>query len=134
MSSVSERVTGKQVSVWLAHEVEVLRRDLERAVDRVARTLVKNAGMSVVLVGVRPGGVINEHVAAGPVTIHVVEGCIELDVDGRASTLGSGMLMSIDGGTRHSVSSSEGGIFVLTVVSDRTDARAERQRMLAMLA
>lgn len=134
MSSVSERVTGKQVSVWLAHEVEVLRRDLERAVDRVARTLVKNAGMSVVLVGVRPGGVINEHVAAGPVTIHVVEGCIELDVDGRASTLGSGMLMSIDGGTRHSVSSSEGGIFVLTVVSERTDARAERQRMLAMLA
>ena len=104
-------------SLWLAKEIQVVRRHLEKARHRAARTLIKTPHLSVVLVAVRPGGELNEHTAEGPLTIHVLDGCIELYADGSRHTLGAGMLMSLEGGIPHSVASAEGGLFLLTVFS-----------------
>jgi quercetin dioxygenase-like cupin family protein len=104
-------------AVWLAQETQVVRRHLETARHRVARTLIRTAGLSVVLVAVREGGELREHIAEGPITIHVLDGCIELYADGRRHTLGAGMLMSLEGGVPHSVASAEGGLFLLTAFS-----------------
>ena len=104
-------------SLWLAQEIQVVRRHLEKARHRAARTLIRTPQLSVVLVAVREGGELNEHTAEGPITIHVLDGCIELYADGRRHTLGAGMLMSLEGGIPHSVASAEGGLFLLTAFS-----------------
>ena len=114
MSMLSE---GTRIdSAWLAHEMEVVRRDLERARNRVARTIVTHPELRVVLVGVRAGGGIHEHTARGPLTIHVLTGCLELEAAGRTTTLGAGMLTALEGGVPHTISSSEGGVFLLTLL------------------
>ena len=117
MSMLKERLSGQAVSVWLAREMESVRRDLERAHERSARTLVKNQSLRVVLVGVRPTGRIAEHCAEGSITVQVLEGCVELHTDRRSWTIGAGMLLSLDAGIPHSVSTMEGGIFLLTIVN-----------------
>jgi quercetin dioxygenase-like cupin family protein len=117
MSVMTQRVAGESLGLWLARDIDRLKRDLEGARDRAARTLVKDDQLSVVLVGVRAGGEIREHVAEGSITIHVLEGCIDLDVDGANRSLGAGMLMFLAGGIPHSVFSSEGGIFLLTIAN-----------------
>ena len=107
-------VANEAVSVWLTQEIQVVRRHLETARHRAARTLVRTPHLSVVLVAVREGGEVNEHTAEGPITIHVLDGLIELYEDGRHHTLGAGMLMSLEGGIPHSVASAKGGLFLLT--------------------
>lgn len=115
ISAVKERVSGDTITLWLSRELEIVRRDLERVSDRSARTVIKNESLRVVLIGVRPGGEIREHVADGPITIHVLEGCIDVYTTRATWTVGAGMLLSLGGGVRHSVSSSEGSIFLLTI-------------------
>lgn len=117
MTLVHAAVGSRPVSVWLAQEIQTVRRHLETARHRVARTLIRTPLLHVVLVAVREGGEVSEHTAEGPITIHVLDGSIELYVQGRRHTLGAGMLMSLDGGIAHSVASGEGGLFLLTVLN-----------------
>lgn len=117
MTLVHETVGSPPVSVWLAQEIQTVRRHLETARHRAARTLIRTPLLRVVLVAVREGGEVSEHTAEGPITIHVLDGCIELYTQGRRHTLGAGMLMSLEGGIPHSVASGEGGLFLLTVLN-----------------
>ncbi|MGH7638262.1 MAG: cupin domain-containing protein [Gemmatimonadaceae bacterium] len=117
MTLVHDAVSGRPVSVWLAQEIQTVRRHLETARHRAARTLIRTPHLHVVLVAIREGGEVSEHTAEGPITIHVLDGCIELYVQGRRHTLGAGMLMSLEGGVSHSVASGEGGLFLLTVLN-----------------
>lgn len=117
MSPVGRRVAGEMLSLVLADEMAVVRRELEGASGRIARTLVKNGPLSVTLVGVKPGGELKEHTAKGPITIQVIEGGIEFEAAGSRQPLSPGMLLSLDGGVPHSVTSASGAIFLLTVTT-----------------
>lgn len=117
MSPVERRVSGETLSFVLADEMATVRRDLESASGRVARTLIKNGPLTVTLVGVKPGGALKEHSAKGPITIQVIDGSIEVESIGFRRTLSAGTLLSLDGGVPHAVTSTGGALFLLTVTS-----------------
>ena len=54
--------------------------------------------------------------ARGPITIHVLDGSMDVHADGDRTTLGAGMLMAPPRGTPHSATSDEGALFFLTVL------------------
>jgi len=82
---------------------------------RSARTLIKNGPLRVTLVGIAAGGSVPEHVAEGPITVQPVRGCIRFTVPGRHYDLEPGQILAAGPGIRHSVSSDQGGAFLLTV-------------------
>lgn len=115
MSPVHRSLSSPVLMFNLIDEMRVVRAELDGGHSRISRTLVKEGALRLILVGVRPGGGLHEHVAQGPVTIHVLEGTIVVRAAGEARTLPSGAIMAIDGGVRHDVSSTEGGLFLLTL-------------------
>jgi quercetin dioxygenase-like cupin family protein len=103
--------------------MRLLREELTKAPARIGRTLVKDGPLRVTLVGVRADRGMHEHRAAGPVTIHVLEGAIEVSADGRDWPLRAGELLALDGGIAHAVMSATGGIFLLTVMHGDVEAQ-----------
>ena len=116
MSPVQHRISGAALSFSLAHEIQLLRASLVNAPARVGRTLVKDGPLRVTLVGIRPDRGIAEHRAAGPLTIYVLEGAIEVSAESKQWPLRVGDLFALDGGVTHAVTSTDGGIFLLTVM------------------
>ena len=116
MSPVRHPVSGAALLFSLEEEMETVRRELSTASARIARTLVKDGPLRATLVGVRAGGGLREHSSPGPITIHVLEGAVELAAQGRSWTLAAGTLLALDAGVPHTVHSETGGMFLLTVV------------------
>ena len=117
MSSVHRTLSSPVLTIELAGEMQIVRSELTAGRARIARTLVKEGALRLTLIGVNAGGMLHEHEAEGPITIHVLEGAIVVRADGTARTLAAGGLMAIDGGVRHEVSSPSGGLFLLTLIS-----------------
>ena len=116
MSPVHRTLSSSVLRFDLTDEMRIVRSELHAGHSRIARTLVKEGPLRVILIGVRAGGGMHEHVAEGPITIHALEGNIIVRAEGDARTLAPGGLMAVDGGIRHDVSSDEGGLFLLTLV------------------
>ena len=91
-----------ETCIWLSREIESVRTDLEQDRRRTARTLIRTDELRVVMVAVREDSGIPEHVARGPITIHVLDGSMDTYAAGDRTTLGAGMLMSLPGGVPHS--------------------------------
>ena len=83
---------------------------------RMARTLAKDGPLRVILVVLAAAGTLEEHQAAGPVTIQPLQGDIQVFFDARMEKLRVGQLMTLGAGVRHGVASSSGGAFLLTVL------------------
>ena len=126
MSPVQHRISGAALSFSLEDEMRILREELAKVPARIGRTLVKDGPLRVMLVGLHADGGMHEHRAAGPLTIHVLEGTIEVTADGKAWPLRAGELLALDGGVTHAVTSAQGGVFLLTVMhAAAAPARAE---------
>lgn len=123
MSPVQHTITGAVLSFSLEEELRALRDELARAPARIGRTLVKDGPLRVTLVGVRADRGMHEHRSAGPVTIHVLEGAVDVEAGAKSWPLGAGMLLALDAGVPHSVTSDQGGIFLLTVMHGEAPAR-----------
>jgi quercetin dioxygenase-like cupin family protein len=123
MSPVQHRVSGAALSFSLENEMRLLRDELTKAPARVGRTLVKDGPLRVMLVGIRANGGMHDHRAAGPVTIHVLEGAIDISALGKQWPLRAGELLALDSGVTHAVMSAEGGVFLLTVMHGDDEAR-----------
>jgi quercetin dioxygenase-like cupin family protein len=117
MSPVRHTISAPALSFSLEEEMETIRAQLGSASERVARTLVKDGPLRVTLVGLNADGMLKPHKADGPITVHVIEGEIEFEAEGKTWALPKGALLALDGGITHSVSTKEGGIFLLTVVA-----------------
>ncbi len=123
MSPVRHQVSGTVLSFSLRDEISRVRGELGPAESRVGRTLVKDGPLRVTLVTLDAGGALHEHLADGPITIHVLEGAIEVEAAGTTWPGPSGTLLAIDAGVPHAVRSRDGGLFLLTVVQpDRAGA------------
>lgn len=94
---------------------------------RNGRTLVKNGALRVVLIGVAAGGRIPEHRSDGPITIQPIEGSVVVETANESITLGAGDLVSLDGRVEHAVSSSGGGVFLLTIAQSDESNRGEER-------
>ena len=117
MSPVHRTLASNVLTFDLVAEMATVRAELDGTHTRIARTLVKEGPLRLTLIGVRAGGGMHEHVADGPITIHVLEGTVVVHVAGETQTLDTGRIMAIDGGVRHSVDSSDGALFLLTLIA-----------------
>ena len=117
MSSIDRPLSGDVLRFDLAAERGRVNdpTQLERH-GRNARTLLKEGPLRVTLVMVRAGGRIAAHHAAGPITVHVLQGDIRFRVAGQEHRLTSGDLLAVGPGLEHDVTSDGGGTFLLTVV------------------
>lgn len=119
MPSIDRPLAGKPLHFRLGEEH---RRDLidETLLDRAGRsgrTLVKDGPLRVTLVALGPGGTLAEHLADGPITVHVLSGQIRFRAGEDEWTLGAGDLLSLGARVEHAVESTDGGLFLLTVAT-----------------
>ena len=116
MSSIDRPLRGGALVFDLAQERATTAGggQVERS-GRNARTLIKDGELRVTLIVVGAGGEIPEHQADGPITVHVLDGAIEFTTANGSHPLAAGQLLSLPGGVRHSVRSTDGGTFLLTV-------------------
>jgi quercetin dioxygenase-like cupin family protein len=116
MSSIDRPLSGDLLRFDLEDERRRVN-DSERLErhGRNARTLIKEGPLRVTLVMVRKGGEIAAHHAAGPITVHVLEGDIRFRAAGQEHRLTRGDLLAVAAGLKHDVTSDGGGTFLLTV-------------------
>jgi quercetin dioxygenase-like cupin family protein len=95
-------------------EIERFRPD-DTGAGRRAETLIKVDGLRVVLVTMRAGISLHEHVAPGPITIHALRGRFRVTFEGNDREIGPGDLVALGPGIRHAVETIEAGAFLLTI-------------------
>jgi quercetin dioxygenase-like cupin family protein len=122
MSPVHRSLAGDVLAFDLEEEMRLLRGELVGGRVRIARTLVKEASLRLTLVGLAPGGGLDEHEAAAPITIQVVEGELDLTAGGETRTCATGALIALGRRVRHAVTSQRGAIFLLTLCTSDSDA------------
>ena len=117
MSPVKHVVTAPALTFSLPDETRTVRAQLAAGVgERSGRTLIKDGPLRVTLVGLNAGGRVRSDKADGPITMQVLEGAVELDVEGQRLPMPAGSLLALDAGVPHTVSSTGGALFLLTVV------------------
>lgn len=84
---------------------------------RTARTLVRDGPLRVTLVALAPGGVLAEHQANGPITVHVLSGKIRFRVGEDEWMLEQGDLLSLGAAVTHAVDAEARSVFLLTVAA-----------------
>lgn len=128
MSTINRPLHSDLLYHRLADETAVVRSgSTMRSAGRNGRTLVKNGTLRVVLIGVAAGGRIPEHRSDGPITIQPIEGTIVLETASESITLGTGDLVSLDGRVEHAVSSTGGGVFLLTIAQSEESNKGEER-------
>ena len=82
---------------------------------RRSETLIKRPNLRVVLITMRAGTELHEHVAPGPITVQPLQGRFTLIVESSEHEIAPGTLVSLEGDTRHAVRAIEDGAFLLTI-------------------
>lgn len=121
MSPVHRSLSGEALAFDLGDEMRVVRGELAGGRARIARTLVKEGSLRLTLVGLAAGGGLDEHDAPGPISIHVVEGELELTAAGETRAYATGSLIALDRRVRHAVRSERGAMFLLTLSASGGD-------------
>lgn len=102
----------------LGAEVSRLRGEKEwRQGKRNAITLRKGGGLNVVLLVMRAGDRLGEHIAPGPISLSVREGRVRFSAGGEAVEAGQETLLTCDVGVRHTVEALEDAVCVLSIAT-----------------
>jgi quercetin dioxygenase-like cupin family protein len=117
MSPVHRRLAADLLAFDLGAEMHTVREELAAGHTRIARTLVKEGPLRLTLVGMAAGGALRSHRTNSPVTIHVLEGQITLDVDGATRAMAAGELAALEAGVPHAVGAPGGAFILLTVAA-----------------
>jgi quercetin dioxygenase-like cupin family protein len=100
----------------LAEQVERLKEEPTwRERGRNAITLTKEPGLRLVLMVLGQGTTISEHQAAGPLTLHVLNGSVIFRTGGRAPTVAAGDLIVLEAAIDHEVYAVEESVVLLTL-------------------
>ena len=113
---VSERLGRSVAHIDLAEEIELLRgEETYQRVGRNGKTLVKRPDFRVVLIAIRRGARIDEHMASGTLTVEAVRGRIRMRVPGGEVDLAPGHLVALERDESHDVEALEDSAFLLTI-------------------
>lgn len=112
-----QRLASPVLAFDLAHEVaQLLHEEVGwRQGDRNAKTLVKEADFRVVLIALRAGGRMEEHRAAGRISVQTIAGHVRLHTPGAIVDLPVGRLVSLERDVPHDVEALEESAFLLTI-------------------
>ena len=99
----------------LPDEVVRLKGEPDWAAGKRAITLTKQGGLRVVLIALRPGATLDEHLAVGALTVQVLEGRVRFDAGGETRVLMPGELLALEPGLRHDVQAVDESVFLLTL-------------------
>ena len=121
MSSLQRTLDGDVRVHHLTQDQRLIDPSLLARNGRSARTLVKEGPLRLTMVAIGPGGTLPAHSAAGPITIHVLEGEVTVTALERDYPLGPGDVLVLAPGTEHAARSALGGVFLLTVVHQQSD-------------
>lgn len=116
MSSLNRKIEGDVLVRHLKRDEQTIDKDLVARHGRSARTLVKDGPLRLTMIALAAGGGMPSHRAEGPVSIHLLEGDVVLDVEERAYALVPGEVLVLASGVQHGVRSSGGCVLLLTVV------------------
>lgn len=96
-----------------------------RREGHVAKTLVKNESLRVVLVDMREGAQLREHRTASRISIHVLGGKVSVRMPGGSRVVAAGQLLAVDESIPHDVEALEPSTFLLTLARSRDEAAGE---------
>ncbi len=116
MSSIQRDLDGDVLVHHLREGERMIDQTLVAQHGRSARTLVKQGPLRITIIALAPGGDMEPHSAAGPVSMLVVEGEIAFGALGREYLAKPGEILVMAAGVEHSVRSVTGGVLLLTVV------------------
>jgi quercetin dioxygenase-like cupin family protein len=116
MSSLKRTISGPVLPHRLTRDELLLDHTLLEERGRTARTLVKEGPLRLTLMALAANGVLPEHRADGPVTIHVLDGAVVFTAMGTTYELAAGEILVFAAGVPHEARSSGGCVFLLTVV------------------
>lgn len=116
MTSLQRTIEGDVLVQHLKQDERMIDQALLAKHGRSARTLVKEGPLRLTLMAIGAGGNLPAHRTEGPVTIHVLEGAVTFDANGRTYPLAPGDVLVLAAGVEHSARSTTGTLFLLTVV------------------
>ena len=102
----------------IGHEVERLKNApaWQQAVGRSSETLVKYAGLRIVLVVMKAQSRMCQHHADGPISVHCIQGKIRLHLpEGKTVDLEPGGIVALQAGLTHDVEALVESAFLLTI-------------------
>ncbi len=79
-------------------------------------TIVKSAAFEAIRLIVPAGALIPRHEVPGSITLHCLEGRIELDLEGSSLELGANEWVHLEGGAPHAVRGIEDSSVLLTIL------------------
>jgi quercetin dioxygenase-like cupin family protein len=82
--------------------------------DHAAHTIAKQPGIRVVLIALKSGGRMNEHHADPPITLHGLQGNLNLAVGDQTVRVTPGVPVTVAQGMPHSVEAIDESAFLLT--------------------
>lgn len=121
MSSLKRPIAGDVLFHHLKRDELTLDTALLDAHGRTARTLVKEGPLRLTLMALAKDGVLPEHRADGPVSIHVLQGDVVFTALSKEYPMQTGEVMVFGVGVPHAARSRGGCVFLLTVVHTEHD-------------
>ena len=98
----AERLSKPIIELDVHAELAEIRRGAAyQGSDHAAKTLVKEAGLDVVLLALKAGGHVHEHRAHVPILVQAVEGEVTFWVEDRQFELRPGRLLAVDANLPH---------------------------------
>ena len=115
-SPPAERFAGSSHALSLSQELAALRREEHPARNGHRQiTLFHRGPVTQVLFSFESGGHLERHRARGLVTIHVLEGALNVQADGRDHPLQAGEVLILDPDVAHDVRAPKLAAMLLTV-------------------
>lgn len=110
------KLQGKLLSFALSAEDELLRSRAGETADGLSsKTLLKQGPLRMTLVALRKGAALKAHQVAGPISIQVLRGALELDTADAAMRVERGSLITLEANAVHAATALTDCAILLTI-------------------